>query len=223
MVVGGRTFMRNILNLMTNLKEQHHYTRISAAAKADIAWWQRGLKLFHGIAPFTCDIPVPNFHFSTDACLLGGGAIFLKDWCYMNWEIDYPELVGVHINELELKTVLVAAERWGPLWKGKHVRVFSDNTATVSALNKGTSRGKGLLEICQRLFWCSVEHGFRLTAVHLPGKLNVASDKISRLHELSIAIEAKSLLFNDCVVVECVKHMSHETFLHLQECWMKDC
>jgi hypothetical protein len=130
-------------------------------------------------------------------------------------------MVDQHINVLELRTVQFAVERWGSLWSGKHIRVLSDNSATVSALNKGTSRGKELLEIIQQLFWSSVKHGFRLTASFLPGKLNIASDSISRLHDVTSAMEAKNLLFNECVAIECVNHMSYEAFLHLQECWIR--
>jgi hypothetical protein len=66
-----------------------------------------------------------------------------------------PELASSHINVLELKTVEIAAELWGHQWEGRHIRVYSDNTATVACVNKGSSRSLDLLEIIHKLFWLS--------------------------------------------------------------------
>ena len=51
-VIGGRTFCRNLINLMTALKLSHHHSRLNAAAKADLLWWKSGLDIFHGDMPF---------------------------------------------------------------------------------------------------------------------------------------------------------------------------
>ena len=217
-VSGGRTFMRNLINLMTQLKQPHHHSRLNAAAKADLRWWVTGLEFFHGHTPFTSDIALPSHQFSTDACLIGGGAMFRGDWFYVSWVNDIPEVQNCHINVLELETVLIAAERWGHLWSGSHILVRSDNTTTVAAINKGSSRSVELLLIIQKLFWLSVEHGFKLSASYLPGTMNVLSDRISRLHDPMAAVEAKELL-TDVMVMEASSHMTFKTFLYLQECW----
>jgi hypothetical protein len=219
-VVGGRTFIRGLINLMIKLKEQYHHTRLNAQAKADLAWWRTGLSLFHGVMPFTCDIALPSYQFSTDACEKGGGAIFNGDWCYVAWNIDFPELQGCHINILELKMVQVAMEKWGHLWRGLHIRVRTDNMASVYAINKGCSRSENLQSIVRQLFWLSVKYQFRLSASHLAGFLNIASDRVSRMNVAESAIEAKSLLSDDSSDLECVGHMSNSSFCYLQEQWM---
>jgi hypothetical protein len=178
-VVGGRSFLRNLINLMTKLKFQHHHTRLNAKAKADIAWWSEGLSLFHGVMPFTCDIALPSFQFSTDACEIGGGAIFQGDWCYVAWSIDFPELRDKHINYLELKMVQVAIEKWGHLLSGKHIKVFTDNMASVYVINKGSSRSEDLLSIIHQLFWLTIKYKLKLSASHIAGGLNIASDSVS--------------------------------------------
>jgi hypothetical protein len=129
-----------------------------------------------------------------------------------------PELVNSHINILELETVLVSAEKWGKYWAGSHILVRSDNTSTVAALNKGTSRSVDMLLIIQMIFWLSLEYGFKLSAAYLPGKLNILSDRLSRQNEINAAIEAKNLLTNE-FELESYGHMTQETFLWLQECW----
>jgi hypothetical protein len=124
--------------------------------------------LFHGTTPFSMDIPIPSFSFATDACLTGGAAYYNNDWFYTNWCIDLPACKDEHINELELRTVLESAKRWGDQWSGKHILVRSDNMSCVSAINKSTSRSIELLGIVKELFWLSVQHNFLLSASFLP-------------------------------------------------------
>ena len=75
-----------------------------------------------------------------------------------------------------------------------------------------------MLGIIQKLFWLSVKYGFKLSAVHLPGRLNILSDRISRLHEVTSANEAKNLLTNECEL-EVNGHITLKTYLWLQGCW----
>ena len=131
-------------------------------------------------------------------------------------------MVSAHINVLELKTVLEAAKRWGSQWSGLHVRVHSDNSATVASLNKGTSRSGGLLALVQEIFWLSVRYGFKLSAAHIPGVSNVLADRISRLHSLHEAFDARLLLagFSSAVIL-CKSHMTAESFIFLQDQWRR--
>ena len=130
-----------------------------------------------------------------------------------------PEVKSKHINVLELQTVLVAAEMWGSSWRGSHILVRSDNMATVSAINKGSSRSLELMPIIQQLFWLSVKFQFRLTASFLPGRLNVLSDHLSRLHDINSALFVQNM-FPNMSVIECNGHLTERSFHWLQECWM---
>jgi hypothetical protein len=148
------------------------------------------------------------------------GGFFKGDWFFVNWGLDYPELEGANINVLEIKSVLLAARRWGHLWTGQHVLVHSDNSSTVASINKSTSRSPGMMSVLRELFWCSVYYGFKITAAYLPGKLNVMSDRISRLHELTSANEAFALLFDGLnFPIICNAHMSQISFFDLQSQW----
>jgi hypothetical protein len=200
--------------------ESHHHIRISKAARADIFWWAGALDVFHGFSPFVCDIPVPSYSFASDACLSGGGAHFKQDWVYFKWSVDFPEFTEAHINVLKLKTVLESVKRWGHLWEGLHIWVVSDTSATVAAVNKGTSRSPDLLNLVHELFWLSVCHSFKLSASFIPGVENVFADRISRLDYFQEACEARLLLagFSPSVIF-CAKHMSPMTFLSLQDTW----
>ena len=144
--------------------------------------------------------------------------MFDGDWLYVSWEVDMPEFSSSNINVLELQVVHVAAEKWAKKWRGKHIVVRSDNAATVASVNKGTSRSVELLGIVQKLFWLSIEFGFRLSAVHLPGRLNILSDRISRMDNVESANEAKFYLTNESELEVC-GHMTYESYLWLQESW----
>jgi hypothetical protein len=146
--------MRNLIDLISKLKKSHHHIRLTPAARADLEWWDKGLDLFHGTTGFNCDVPLPSYEFSTDSCLVGGGAHFRDKWFYVNWATDMPEMENCHINVLELEVINLAAELWGDQWRGKHILVRS---ATVSAINKGSVRNPSMLAIIQQIFWLSVK------------------------------------------------------------------
>jgi hypothetical protein len=127
-----------------------------------------------------------------------------------------------HINVLEMLTVLLAIQRWGPCLRGTHFVVRSDNMTTLAALNKGTSRSREIMPLVREVFWLSVKFDFVLTCVFLPGVDNVLADKISRLDNLDSVLEARYILpgFSD-TPVSCCDHMSTDSYLCLQDLWTK--
>jgi hypothetical protein len=77
-----------------------------------------------------------------------------------------------------------------------------------------------MMVFIRELFWLSIFYKFKLTASYLPGKQNIMSDRISRLHELNSANEACLLLFNGAQFpILCNDHMSESAFFALQSQW----
>jgi hypothetical protein len=209
--------------LIGKAKRPEHYIRIGRAAKADLNWWTTALDIFNGFSPFLADVPEPSGCFATDACLSGGAGHYGADWFFVDWSIDFPEVDKTNINVLELKSVLIAAHRWSHLWHGKHLVVRSDNMSTVAAINNSTSRSPNLLPFIQELFWLSISMKSKLSASFIPGKLNILSDRLSRLHEIRAACEAQALLNNfSQEIILCKSHTYHATFLCLQDNWRRD-
>jgi hypothetical protein len=94
------------------------------------------------------------------------------------------------------------------------------NISTVAAINKGTSRSPELFSLIQELFWCSVSYNFKLSASYIPGKLNIISDRISRMHDRNAAWEVCGLLYNECALpVNCHEHLTQRAFVSLQVEW----
>lgn len=178
-VKGGRVFLRRIFNTIRLLRHNAHRVRITSEIRKDILWWSNFIGTFNGRSALLDQRPIECVF--TDACDEGAGGSFDKDWFYFNWSQDWPQAIHFHINEKEVAAVTLAAYRWAPLWRNKHIIIYSDNTVTVSALNKGTCRNDAIMRCIRSLFWLSASYNFHLTARFLPGVQNIAADSASRL------------------------------------------
>ena len=91
----------------------------------------------------------------------------------------------LHINFFEMKAVLLALQQLEHLCKDQIVLVATDNTTVVSYINKqGGMRSGSLCALLWRLLsWCH-HRGITLRARHIPGRLNVIADKLSRHNQV---------------------------------------
>ena len=137
---------------------------------------------------------VPIADVETDASKDAVGSFFRGDWAYSFLPTDAPSLAPLHINFKEAFAIYLAARRWAPLWVGHHVIVKCDNQAAVAMINKGTTANPQVMAWLRHLFWLSAIHNFRITAVYVPGILNVMADSISRMHSRSALLQLYSLL-----------------------------
>ena len=212
-IKGGRTFLRRLIDVMASLKKKHHHIRLSATARADISWWSKFMDVFNGTVQFICDVPVPSAIFSSDACSKAGGAVYMTDWFYANWELDYPAVSELHINIQELFSVLLAARRWSSAWQNKHLVVYTDSQCTMYMINKGSSKNIVAMGYLRELFWLSATYNFHMTSRHIPGTENSLSDFVSRLHEHSDWYNQVHWCGLDANIL---RHMSSSSFMYLQ-------
>ena len=144
-----------------------------------------------------------------------------SQWFYTNFKSDFPSFCSESINTLELLTVIEGVRRWGHLWKDCHIKVQSDNTSTVTAINKGTSKCPSFMRCLRFLFWLSIKYGFRISACHIAGKVNIIPDMISRLHMPSMSEKFYKMFHSQ--IVNCFHNMTLASFLTLQashQVWM---
>ena len=82
----GRTFLRELFRLMHLAKAPHHYVRLSAGAKADLAWWKCFLQSWNGSSFFP--LPYPSAHVYSDASgSFGSGAVVDQlSWFQLQWQ-----------------------------------------------------------------------------------------------------------------------------------------
>ena len=65
-------------------------------------------------------------------------------------------------------------------WTGKRVLVYCDNLPTVLFLNKGYTSKEPAASMLRGIAREAMTHNFLMRASHIPGKLNVFADLISR-------------------------------------------
>ena len=182
----------------------------------DLDWWIFWLKEGSNVRyiwPFAHQSQV-----ETDASQTAGGAFHRGQWFYANWRTDFPEMALHHINTKELATVVVAGNRWGHLWSGQHVTVKTDNTVTEHIINNGTASNKTCLALLKDLADLSLKFNFTISAIHVPGRLNVLADAISRLHEPKVLDKLCKLLCIDPNTIYWPNHVSPSAWLFLDRC-----
>ena len=217
---GGRTYLRRLIDLSMKLKNDKHRTWLNKEAKADLFWWESALLAFNGLSPFVADIPAPDMNLATDACLEGGAGFYNGDFFYTNFMADAPIVAKEHISCKEIYTILLACRRWGHLWFNSHMLIFCDNTPSVHALNKGTSRNTFFMKCIREIHRLGVKFNFRITAQHIPGKDNTICDTLSRLHDPMFFNKASVFLAKTYPfsVFPAYKVMSFRSFVCLQDC-----
>jgi hypothetical protein len=76
-----------------------------------------------------------------------------------------------------------------------------------------------MLGIIHNLFWLLVTFGFHLKVTFIPGKCNILSDLISRLHSVQLALKLQLYLAEEINQIDCATHMTEKSFTLLQESW----
>ena len=133
---GWQTFLHRLLDNINSIQRPHHHKRITQSMRADLQWWINFMETFNGITFFVDSSPnLPLFYW----CMLNWWSQkhFQSDWFYTNWIFDPPHLPDYHINKLELYTILLAICRWHGQMRHKWMIVYTDNTVTQFAINKG--------------------------------------------------------------------------------------
>ena len=144
-----------------------------------LKWWLQEDNVLQGQALHPMDHSVQIF---TDASKEGWGAHLEDHMCKGTWSLPETKL---HINVLELKAVLLSLKEFRSLVVGKIVLIATDNTTVVAYVNKqGGMRSGPLCALLWRILsWCD-RNEVQIRARHIPGRLNVVADKLSRLGQV---------------------------------------
>ena len=115
----------------------------------------------------------------TDTSKEEWGAHLNENMARGNWSLPESKL---QINYLELKTVILALKEFQALCTNNIVLIATDNTTVVAYIHKegGMKSGPLCALLWRILTWCTRKQ-VTLKACHIPGRLNVIADKLSRL------------------------------------------
>ena len=150
-------------------------TLINREAESELDWWIANVHC--SFYPLTKSDP--DIELSTDASSSGGwGAACLSESAGGRWSVAEQ---GQHINVLELLAVEYALKSFEGLIKGKHVKVLSDNSCAVAYLtHMGGSQSPQCNRVTKRIWLWAKQRQIWITVSHIPGKLNVHADSLSR-------------------------------------------
>ena len=172
----GRVFTMRLLALLRQIPKNGSVS-IPEETRADLRWWRCFMERYNGISMMPCT--EPDQVFATDACLEG-----YRGWCSGSFfRSEFPQFImerHLHINALELLTVMVALKLWGKLFRRKRISILCDNIASVMVLNRGITRDKFQAQCLRVITFITAVGEFQVRAQHIPGMDNRIPDILSR-------------------------------------------
>jgi hypothetical protein len=175
----GRIFISRMLEFLRSFTSDESQI-LCFEFRKDVDWWVQFLPLYNGVSMMAIEEwSEPDEVFACDACLVGAGG-----WCNGQYfHCSFPEFIqqdSLHINALELLTVIVCVKLWGSQWKGQRIVVACDNLVSVDVINSGRARDRFLLKCLRELLFLAASFEFEIRARHIPGVTNRIPDLLSR-------------------------------------------
>ena len=175
----GRIFMSRLLNFLRSMSDTGSVVLDSGFLR-DVRWWHTFAPVYNGISLMPlADWSKPDGVVSCDACLQGCGG-----WSNGRYfHSSFPQFIldlDLHINALELLTLVVALKLWGQSFAGLRIKLFCDNEFSVTVINSGKTRDEFSQACIREICWLCANFECEVRAVHLPGVQNRLPDLLSR-------------------------------------------
>ena len=156
-------------------------TRLTAKAKADIAWWRFFVAEWNGVGFFPLSEKSASLQVFSDASGSWGCGAFTETTPTLYFQFHWSSSwASAHIAAKELLPVVAGAALWGKQWENKLIVFRSDNSAAVEVLNNRSAADPTLTYLLQCLFFFEAYFQFDHVARHVSGRDNVAADALSR-------------------------------------------
>ncbi len=156
----GRTFLHSLIDASMTVDSLDHYVHLNARARADVTWWYTFAQSWNGSSL----LPASQFVYSDASGSWGCGATWNNQWFRVPWSAPWS---AVHIAPKELAPIIIAAAVWWASWAGQRVCCYSDNSAVVYAINKGTARDPELMRLLRTLFFFCASYDVTISARQL--------------------------------------------------------
>ena len=147
---------------------------VPVSLRSHLLWWTNQVNLSQGVP---LEAPQFKYRVYTDASTVGWGAHLDDLTVQGKWSQEETQL---HINILEMRAVRLALIKFD-LPVSSKVLVSTDNTTVVCYVNRqGGTRSVSLWEETIPLIQLAINRRWTLRARHIPGRLNVIADQLSR-------------------------------------------
>jgi hypothetical protein len=93
----------------------------------------------------------------------------------------------------------------GSWWQHKHVRLLTDNTTVMHAINKGSTRNPVANSMLKEILWIAAIHNCYLKAKFISSEANVLADGLSRAHNDYYRQKGLNIYNSNC---DLLHHMS---------------
>lgn len=213
----GRVFISRMLKwlkILYRLDEKQHI--IPNFVKKDLEWWDRFLPIYNGVSMMLIEeFSKPDEIFSCDSCLISCGGF----WEGHFFHALFPSKIknkGYHINILEMLAVIISLRLWGAHYKGKRIKIYSDNLSVVTVINTGRSQCEVLQSCLRELAFLNAINECEVRAVHLDTRANKLSDHLSRWYISDFHKQQFYLLTRNYSLTE---HVVHEEMFDFINTW----
>ena len=179
-VRSGRVFVSRLINNLSKFPENRR-RKIDSEMKRDILWWSIFMEYFDGITimpPVNWDSP--DSVMSSDACLktAGGWSGNKAFHCkFPQWLLNRND---IHINELELITVIVAIKLWTHKITNHNLLAYCDNAVSVDVVNSGKAHNRFTQACLREICFLTAKSNSVVKLVHIAAEDNRISDCLSR-------------------------------------------
>lgn len=175
----GKLKLRSVYRLLKSRASWDSNLTWSEDCVNDLKWWIDALHSWNGQVILNGQI---QGQIETDASQTGWGAKFVDMEASGVWDTRTSYKSS---NFRELLTILLALKSFRHVIKNKHIQILSDNITAIAYLNHMGGPGKDLTQLAQVIWAECLENNIMITARHLPGKNNIAADRLSRLNDKS--------------------------------------
>ena len=152
---------------------------ITPEVRSALEWWSHQPNLTSGVPLHQ---PPPQLQLFTDASTEGWGAHLDLQQVAGQWT---PEQRHLHINILELLAVRLALQHFQQQVANHSVVIMTDNSTVVAQIrNQGGTHSRQLHRQTALLLSWADNHSVHLLPRHIPGRLNVLADQLSRRHQV---------------------------------------
>ena len=176
-VKSGRTFIRRMIDSSKTVKYLHFRIPLNQSFRADLEWWRSFLPCWNGISAIHREVDTELY---TDSSDTGIGCIYMGQWFKDLFTGASYHLRSKSIAWRELFAIIKAVATWCRFLANKKVLLYCDNESVTYIVNSGTSRDPEIMKLMRTLFFICASHNIEFKCQHIPGKLNIGSDHLSR-------------------------------------------